>query len=209
MEIYNISYRVVSVDDNNLLVEYSCDGCSNELVSIRKPYVDENLDDVVKEYSPVFKWSEMKASYADVSPDQTGSFTQEFTSFGYNPESGMTEAEILENRKKIAQAKLADSIGSAIFNGAVIVDGHEVGINVGSIALLSLYAAAASSDAGFTALISDTNGTFFEADAALIAKIQKEAAVLAKTHTTNHQSISSLIASETNKDNVESHLSNV
>jgi hypothetical protein len=206
MKEYCIKYRVVSVEDATLLIEYSCDGHDQTLVSIRKPYANETLHDVVQEYSPAYHWNNSTAEFLDVTDGISGDFNHTVATPWIDHEAGMSYEDVLAYRKKYAREDLRQLIDRQVASSPIVVDGHQVPTGTQDFANIAIYSAIASKDASFTALLRDMDGSYFYADADMIHAIAKEMADSVKDHIEKEKVIAARIEAETDKDKLKDHL---
>lgn len=203
---YNINYKVVSVDDTTILVEYSCKEHNPVLVSIRKPYEYESLEDVIKEHSPAYMWSESSAKYLDVSSNASGNFTYLVDSPCRNPEADLDPHQLLGYRKKYVRQELKDLIDGQIVNTPLTIDGHEVVADSYGVACMSMYSVLAFNDPTFCAILRDCDGSHFYADRDMILRIAKEMALNINDHFKKEKHIASLIDAETDPEKLKGYL---
>lgn len=72
MENITYTYRVVSVGDRSMDVEYSADGFAPLLVGVPRPRAGDSVEAVIQAYSPVNYWLDLIAPRADVEVGVSG-----------------------------------------------------------------------------------------------------------------------------------------
>lgn len=206
MDQYKIKYKVVSVEDTTMLIEYTCDGHDAILMSARRPFKNETLQSVVEEYSPAHVWNSDSAEFLGVNTNESGEFSQAVQKPWAHPEDGMTEDEILAFRKKYVREDLRQLIDSQIASSPVVVDGHQVPTGTHDFATMAMYSTIASKDASFNALLRDMDGSYFYADADMINSIAKEMADSVKDYIEKEKVIAARIDAETDKEKLKDYL---
>lgn len=110
------NYEIISVDNSARVMEvvYTSEGRQTMHIGARLPYEGEDLDSIIKMYSPVPYWLQQEATVLEVSVGTSGTHN----SLEVEPES--LEYVKLLKKAEIAESRYFTEIGGVMFDGVKI-----------------------------------------------------------------------------------------